>query len=87
MPDLLETDYFGTVLRDCLPAGAPLPRAEFARLLTDDVRLHVLAGRVAAADRGALTALISREGVDVPALFRRLTDAHTARMTAAGLNN
>lgn len=45
------------------------------------------AGRVAAADRGALTALISREGVDVSALFRRLTDAHTARMTAAGLNN
>ncbi|MFE9653876.1 ferritin-like fold-containing protein [Micromonospora sp. NPDC006431] len=46
------------------------------------------AGRVAAADRGALTALIARrEGVDVPALFRRLTDAHTARMTAAGLNN
>ncbi|MGY0008031.1 ferritin-like fold-containing protein [Micromonospora sp. I033] len=45
------------------------------------------AGRVAAADRGALTALISREGVDVPALFRRLTDAHTARMTAVGLNN
>ncbi|MET8909767.1 ferritin-like fold-containing protein [Micromonospora sp. NPDC004551] len=45
------------------------------------------AGRVAAADRGALTALISREGVDVPALFRRLTEAHTARMTAAGLNN
>ncbi|PSK61397.1 hypothetical protein B0E53_06704 [Micromonospora sp. MH33] len=45
------------------------------------------AGRVAAADRGGLTALISREGVDVPALFRRLTDAHTARMTAAGLNN
>ncbi|MET7970558.1 ferritin-like fold-containing protein [Micromonospora sp. NPDC005305] len=45
------------------------------------------AGRVAAADRGALTALISRAGVDVPALFRRLTDAHTARMTAAGLNN
>ncbi|MFG3302008.1 ferritin-like fold-containing protein [Micromonospora chersina] len=45
------------------------------------------AGRVAAADRGTLTALISREGVDVSALFRRLTDAHTARMTAAGLNN
>ncbi|MEU5723312.1 ferritin-like fold-containing protein [Micromonospora sp. NPDC047738] len=46
------------------------------------------AGRVAAADRGALTALIARrEGVDVSALFRRLTDAHTARMTAAGLNN
>ncbi|KKJ96204.1 ferritin-like fold-containing protein [Micromonospora sp. HK10] len=46
------------------------------------------AGRVAAADRGALTALIARrEGVDVPGLFRRITDAHTARMTAAGLNN
>ncbi|MCI4062840.1 ferritin-like domain-containing protein [Micromonospora sp. R77] len=46
------------------------------------------AGRVAAADRGALTALISRrEGVDVAALFRRLTDAHTERMTAVGLNN
>jgi 1,2-phenylacetyl-CoA epoxidase catalytic subunit len=46
------------------------------------------AGRVAAADRGGLTALIARrEGVDVSTLFRRLTDAHTARMTAAGLNN
>ncbi|GGR83249.1 hypothetical protein GCM10010169_29380 [Micromonospora fulviviridis] len=45
------------------------------------------AGRVAAADRGALTGLISRAGVDVPSLFRQLTDAHTARMTAAGLNN
>lgn len=52
MPDLLETDYFGAVLRDCLPAGAPLARAEFPRLLTDDVRLHVLAGRVAAAEWG-----------------------------------
>ncbi|MGB2568414.1 ferritin-like fold-containing protein [Micromonospora citrea] len=45
------------------------------------------AGRVAAADRGALTALIGRGEVDVPALFRRLTANHTARMTAAGLNN
>ncbi len=46
------------------------------------------AGRVAAADRGAITALIAGwQGVDVPALFRRVTDAHSARMTAAGLNN
>ncbi|SBT48056.1 ferritin-like fold-containing protein [Micromonospora auratinigra] len=47
------------------------------------------AGRVAAADRGGLTTLIARRegGEDVPTLFRRLTDAHTARMTAAGLNN
>ncbi|MEH0844690.1 ferritin-like fold-containing protein [Micromonospora sp. CPCC 205711] len=45
------------------------------------------AGRVAAADRGALTALIARDGTDVPALFRRLTANHTARMTAVGLNN
>ncbi|MFC4146353.1 ferritin-like fold-containing protein [Micromonospora mangrovi] len=46
------------------------------------------AGRVAAADRGALTALIGRrEGVDVPALFQRLTAVHTERMTAVGLNN
>ncbi|SCG78571.1 tRNA-(MS[2]IO[6]A)-hydroxylase (MiaE)-like [Micromonospora siamensis] len=45
------------------------------------------AGRVAAADRGALTALIARDGVDVPGLFRRLTADHTARMTAVGLNN
>ncbi|SCL13697.1 tRNA-(MS[2]IO[6]A)-hydroxylase (MiaE)-like [Micromonospora rhizosphaerae] len=46
------------------------------------------AGRVAAADRGALTALIARrEGVEVPALFRRLTAAHTERMAAVGLNN
>ncbi|MFI7603908.1 ferritin-like fold-containing protein [Micromonospora sp. NPDC049366] len=46
------------------------------------------AGRVAAADRGALTALIAQGGrVDAPALFRQLTAAHTARMAAAGLNN
>ncbi|MEV0157353.1 ferritin-like fold-containing protein [Micromonospora sp. NPDC050686] len=45
------------------------------------------AGRVAAADRGALTALISRDGLDVPALFRELTSRHAARMAAVGLNN
>ncbi|MGS2613342.1 ferritin-like fold-containing protein [Micromonospora sp. LZ34] len=46
------------------------------------------AGRVAAADRGALTALIAQsEQVDAQALFRRLTAAHTERMAAAGLNN
>lgn len=46
------------------------------------------AGRVAAADRGALTALFARrEGADMSALFHRLTDAHRARMTAVGLNN
>lgn len=46
------------------------------------------AGRVAAADRGALTALIAQgDQVDVQALFRRLTAAHTERMAAAGLNN
>ncbi|MFI5832237.1 ferritin-like fold-containing protein [Micromonospora sp. NPDC051300] len=45
------------------------------------------AGRVAAADRGALVALTGRAGVDVPALLRELTEAHAARMSAAGLNN
>ncbi|GIJ75843.1 tRNA-(MS[2]IO[6]A)-hydroxylase (MiaE)-like [Micromonospora phaseoli] len=46
------------------------------------------AGRVAAADNGRLTALIAAGGqLDVAGLFRRLTAAHTARMTAAGLNN
>ncbi|RKN44270.1 ferritin-like fold-containing protein [Micromonospora endolithica] len=46
------------------------------------------AGRVASADRGALTALTGPgEQVDVPGLFRRLTAAHTARMAAVGLNN
>ncbi|WP_410814381.1 ferritin-like fold-containing protein [Micromonospora sp. 067-2] len=45
------------------------------------------AGRVAA-ERAALTALIAAgDRVDVPALFRRLTAAHTARMVAVGLNN
>ncbi|MEH1167232.1 ferritin-like fold-containing protein [Micromonospora sp. CPCC 205539] len=45
------------------------------------------AGRVAT-ERGALTALIARgDRVDVSGLFRRITAAHTARMTAAGLNN
>ncbi|SCG66191.1 ferritin-like fold-containing protein [Micromonospora humi] len=45
------------------------------------------AGRVAAADRGALVALIGRAGVDVPTLLRELTEAHAARMSAAGLTN
>ncbi|RBQ07184.1 hydroxylase [Micromonospora sp. LHW51205] len=45
------------------------------------------AGRVTAADRGALSALIGRTGGDVPGLLRRLTEAHAARMTAVGLNN
>ncbi|WCN80967.1 ferritin-like fold-containing protein [Micromonospora sp. LH3U1] len=45
------------------------------------------AGRVAA-ERATLTALIARDDrVDVPGLFGRLTSAHTARMTSAGLNN
>ncbi|MEV4823522.1 ferritin-like fold-containing protein [Micromonospora sp. NPDC049274] len=45
------------------------------------------AGRVAA-ERAALTALISRgDRVDVPGLFGRLSAAHTARMAVAGLNN
>ncbi|XTZ16109.1 ferritin-like fold-containing protein [Micromonospora echinospora] len=46
------------------------------------------AGRVAAADRGALTGLIARgEDGDPQKLFRKLTAAHTARMGAVGLNN
>ncbi|TDC39094.1 hydroxylase [Micromonospora sp. 15K316] len=46
------------------------------------------ASRVAAADRGALTALIAQgERLNVEALLRRLTAAHAERMTAAGLNN
>ncbi|MEU5564002.1 ferritin-like fold-containing protein [Micromonospora musae] len=46
------------------------------------------ASRVAAADRGALTALIAQgERMNVEALLRQLTAAHTERMTAAGLNN
>ncbi|WP_307817010.1 ferritin-like fold-containing protein [Micromonospora fiedleri] len=41
-----------------------------------------------AVTRGALTALIAQgEQVDVAGLIRRLTDSHTARMAAAGLNN
>lgn len=45
------------------------------------------AGRVAAADRGALTGLIAGGGEDPQRLFRRLTAAHTERMSAVGLNN
>ncbi|MEH0969512.1 ferritin-like fold-containing protein [Micromonospora sp. CPCC 205546] len=46
------------------------------------------AGRVAAAEGGALTSLVARSGrVDVPGLFGRLTAAHATRMAAAGLNN
>ena len=40
-------DYFGAMLRDCLPGeGPPIPRSDFPALITDDVRLHVLAGQV-----------------------------------------
>ncbi|MBJ7464584.1 MAG: hypothetical protein JHD38_13195 [Mycolicibacterium sp.] len=49
-------DYFGTMLRDCLDVGSrsspQIARSQFPALLTDDVRLHVLAGRVAAAEWG-----------------------------------
>lgn len=46
-------DYFTTLLGDCL--GKPHPRitrSEFPALLTDDVRLHVLQSRAAAAEWG-----------------------------------
>ncbi|MCF6389931.1 hypothetical protein L2K20_23405 [Mycobacterium sp. MBM] len=47
-------DYFGTMLRDCLDVGSrsspQIARSDFPALLTDDVRLHVIAGRVAAAE-------------------------------------
>ncbi|MGK2854606.1 MAG: hypothetical protein ACSLE3_11000 [Microbacteriaceae bacterium] len=49
-------DYFGAMLRGCLDIGTRssprIPRSEFPALLTDDVRLHVLAGRLAAAEWG-----------------------------------
>jgi hypothetical protein len=50
------TDYFSTMLRDCLDIGSrsspQIARSEFSALLTDDVRLHVLASGVAAAEWG-----------------------------------
>lgn len=45
-------DYFATMLRDCLGTAARIPRSAFAALITDDVRLHALAGRTAAAEWG-----------------------------------
>jgi hypothetical protein len=49
-------DYFGAMLRDCLDIGsrsAPhIARSDFPELITDDVRLHVLQGRVAATEWG-----------------------------------
>lgn len=49
-------DYFGAMLRDCLDVGSHsgprIARADFPALITDDVRLHVLAGRTAAAEWG-----------------------------------
>ncbi|MGK2868713.1 MAG: hypothetical protein ACSLFA_19125 [Mycobacterium sp.] len=53
-------DYFGAMLRDCLPvgdrSGPRIPRSEFPALITDDVRLHVLQGRLAAAEWGSAEA-------------------------------
>jgi hypothetical protein len=43
-----------------------------------------------AGERAALAGLIASSGgdlSDVQALFKRLTTAHTARMSAVGLNN
>ena len=47
------------------------------------------AGRVAAERTGLITLLVGESGdsTAVQELFRRLTVAHTARMTAVGLNN
>ena len=46
-------DYFGELLRSCLDTDlstAPqIGTGDFARFLTDDVRLHVLQSRLAAA--------------------------------------
>ncbi|MCP3784082.1 ferritin-like domain-containing protein [Micromonospora sp. A3M-1-15] len=85
--DSRYADFAATEIRAAVEADPRVANrlSMWARRLVGEALSQ--AGRVAAADRGALTALISREGVDVSALFRRLTDAHTARMTAAGLNN
>ncbi|MEU4370289.1 ferritin-like fold-containing protein [Micromonospora chersina] len=85
--DSRYADFAATEIRAAVEADPRVANrlSMWARRLVGEALSQ--AGRVAAADRGALTALISREGVDVPALFRRLTDAHTVRMTAAGLNN
>lgn len=53
-------DYFGGMLRECLDAGIAssprIDRSEFPKFLTDDVRLHVQQGRVAAGEWGATEA-------------------------------
>ncbi len=50
-------DYFGEMLRSCLDtdlgSSPVIGTGEFTRFLTDDVRLHVLQGRLAAAEWGA----------------------------------
>nr|WP_239543192.1 ferritin-like fold-containing protein [Micromonospora terminaliae] len=85
--DSRYAEFAAAEIRAAIEADPPVANrlSMWARRLVGEALSQ--AGRVAAADRGALTALISREGVDAPALFRRLTEAHTARMTAAGLNN
>ncbi|KAB1901794.1 hydroxylase [Micromonospora tulbaghiae] len=85
--DSRYAEFAGTEIRAAIEAD---PRAAgrlsmWARRLLGEALSQ--AGRVAAADRGALVALIGRTGGDVPGLLRRLTEAHAARMTAAGLNN
>lgn len=49
-------DYFGAMLHDCLDmrsrSSPRIARTEFPALITDDVRLHAVAGRVAAAEWG-----------------------------------
>jgi hypothetical protein len=81
-------EFAAAEMRAAITADPPVANrlSMWARRLVGEALSQ--AGRVAAADRGGLTALIAQgERADAQTLFRRLTAAHTARMAAAGLNN
>jgi hypothetical protein len=81
-------EFAAAEMRAAITADPPVANrlSMWARRLVGEALSQ--AGRVAAADRGGLTALIAQgKRADAQTLFRRLTAAHTARMAAAGLNN
>lgn len=87
--DSRHADFAAAELRAAITADPKVANrlSMWARRLVGEALSQ--AQRVAA-ERAALAGLIASGGgglADVQALFRRLTSAHTARMSAVGLNN
>lgn len=82
-------DFAGAEIRAAIEADPKVANrlSMWARRLTGEALSQA---QLVAQERTPLTSLVlagAGDGAAVEALFRRLTTAHTARMTAVGLNN